>query len=92
MSIVVADETVLRAMRWGSGLHDEGALLGLIAELPEQIVKELVFLHGQEKSKPKQDKHDEIIVVELSPIGDTQDRYAGFHEKYSRQSLPHVLR
>ena len=65
VSIVAADDTVLRAMRWASGLHDEGALLGLIVELPEQIVKEQVFfLHGQEQSKPKQEKHDETIVVE----------------------------
>lgn len=47
--IFSVDDVALATMKWATGLRDEGALLGLINDLSEQIVKEQIALdQGQQ--------------------------------------------
>jgi hypothetical protein len=48
--LIAVDDLALKAMQWATGLQDEGALLGLINDLPEQIVKEQIALHQSQQT------------------------------------------
>ena len=81
------DDDTLAAMRWSTGLQDEGALLSLIQELPIQIVHEQINLYQAREIKEQTAEHPRKITVRPSAVICKDEVGKAFHMYCTDQGI-----